>query len=739
MTSKDAQLVAASVSTGEPDKGQVYHLSNLSETERNQKYGTGTIDMPNTIIAGEPVTITFQITLGETELPTNARLRVAWRWPFDWADLQTHDPNAPNYLSAQSPDHVQVDTLYEKRGDLNPWHHDIDFHIKDGTLQKGDILRITCTHWQAPTFTTEDGNFLLLINPDNSNSWMRLTDSPRFTIAPAQPERLIVIAPGDGVVGEQATIRIRALDAWENATPIAAPTLQDDGVEIGTPTLNDQFPVWEYPVTWTSPGVHRLQAQLSDLTAQSNPTRVYTEPSPHRIYWGDLHGGQTEIGCGAGSLDHNYAYARHVAALQFTSQQANDHYVTKAIWDHVRAITPRHNIEGKFLAFLGCEWSPYTEDGGDRNVIYAQDEPRMRRSDRFFTEKHPDPEPDLRRAPEFLDAFKKENVLLNLHVGGRPTNLNYHAPEIEPCFEIHSTHATSEWFIFDAIKRGYKVGITAGTDGVMGRPGACGSGRRVSRNVRNGITAVYAPTLTQNDLFKSFSNRHCYGTTGARILLDVQINDHPQGSVLTTDTHPEIKIQIEGTAPIERIEILRGTQVISTHQMAQYDPNRLRVLWGGAKEQGTAAAQRLIWDGHLQIVGGTLSDITPIALQCPLDRITPISHSRITWTSATAGNDMGFTGTLNALPSAALNFTSQPSTFTCTKSQIQNAPLVVDAGLLNAQVQIGPAPKADSSPSATLSFTDTSPLPGEQAYWVRVTQTDRHRAWSSPIYIRNNK
>ena len=739
MNTKDAQLVAASLSTGEPDKGQVHHLSHLSESKRDQLYGSGRIDMPHPIVAGQPVTIAFQMTFGETELRANAQLRVAWRWPFDWEDLQTHDPRASNYLSMQSPDDVKIDVLYERRGDLNPWHHDINFRITDGTLQKGHILRITCTSWQAPTFTTDDGNFLLLINPDNSNNWMRLTDSQRFTIAPGLPERLVVIAPGDGVVGQQDIVRVRALDAWENAAPIAAPILQGPGVDVGTPTLNDQFPVWEYPVTWTSTGVSRLQAQAGDLVSPSNPTRVYAEAPGHRIYWGDLHGGQTEIGCGAGSLDHHYAFARHVAALQYTSQQANDHYVTKAIWDLVRTVTPQHNIDGKFLAFLGCEWSPYTENGGDRNVIYAHDEPRMRRSDRFFSEETPDPEPDLRRAPEFLNTFKKEDVLLNLHVGGRPTNLDYHAPEIEPCFEIHSTHATSEWFVFDAIERGYKVGITAGTDGVMGRPGACGSGRRVSRNVRNGITAVYAPTLTQGNLLKAFSDRRCYGTTGARILLDVQANGHPQGSVLTTDTLPELKIQIEGTAPIERVEILRGTTIISTHQLAQNDPNRIRILWGGANQRGTAAAQRLTWDGQLQIIGGTASNIRPIAQQCPLDRVTPLSVSHITWTSATAGNDMGFAFTLNALPSAAFNFRSGPSTFTCTHSQIRTAPLVVDAGHLNARVEMGPAPREESSKSAALSFTDTSPLPGEQPYWVRVTQTDRHRAWSSPIYIRNTQ
>jgi hypothetical protein len=54
---------------------------------------------------------------------------------------------------------------------------------------------------------------------------------------------------------------------------------------------------------------------------------------------------------------------------------------------------------------------------------------------------------------------------------------------------------------------------------------------------------------------------------------------------------------------------------------------------------------------------------------------------------------------------------------------------------LDRRIEIGPAPQENSAQSVTLSITDTSPLSGEHPYWVRVTQTDRHRAWSSPIYV----
>ena len=114
------------------------------------------------------------------------------------------------------------------------------------------------------------------------------------------------------------------------------------------------------------------------------------------------------------------------------------------------------NEEGRFVAFLGCEWSAYTPDGGDRNVMYRRDEPRLRRSGRFFTEDVPDQEPDLETATEFLAVMRNEEVFINMHAGGRPTNLDFHEPGIETLAEIHSTHGTSDWFVLDALRRGYR-------------------------------------------------------------------------------------------------------------------------------------------------------------------------------------------------------------------------------------------------------------------------------------------
>ena len=111
---------------------------------------------------------------------------------------------------------------------------------------------------------------------------------------------------------------------------------------------------------------------------------------------------------------------------------------------------------------------------------------------------------------------------------------------------------------------------------------------------------------------------------------------------------------------LREYRLYRREKGCTTAGFHNVDPNAT----GSPLRQGTAAAQRLIWDGHLHLTDGNLSDIVPIAQQCPLDTINQKSDTHITWTSATAGNDMGFTCTLDALPSAALNITTDPCTFT---------------------------------------------------------------------------
>ena len=55
--------------------------------------------------------------------------------------------------------------------------------------------------------------------------------------------------------------------------------------------------------------------------------------------------------------------------------------------------------------------------------------------------------------------------------GAMPT-WRMHDPEIELAVEVHSAWGTFEWLVEDALRRGYRIGICANSDGHKGRPGA---------------------------------------------------------------------------------------------------------------------------------------------------------------------------------------------------------------------------------------------------------------------------
>lgn len=741
-----------------PNKPRILHWPEMSEADRVRLHGSGTHSKIEALTVSERTSVEFEFRIGEQSVVTGGHLLIVWRWPFDWSDLQTDDPNADGFMRVEhvsesgSSKDVHLSADYKWIAGIEPWHHQIRVKVDAGLLHAGDRVIVSCGEtadglgsWQAPTCAAERCQFLMLIDHQGDHRRSRLVDNPPFQLLPGKPHQLVAIAESDVVAREPFDVTVRAEDCWGNPTTLsAAPEIavaegQHVPVQLTPAESKATRPIYRFTATPTEPGNTRLTTNCDGLEAISNPIRVHETRPEQQLLWGDVHSGQTEIGCGAGSLAEHYAFGRDCAAIQFMTHQANDHYVTLDDWNHTREVTDQFYEPGKYVPFLGCEWSPYTKDGGDRNVIYLEDDPVLRRSDRFFLEKEPDPEPDIPTAPDFHDAFRDRDVLVNIHVGGRMTNLEWYEQKIEKLCEAHSTHGTNEWFVFDALARGYRVGITAGTDGVMGRPAACNPGRRLIRNLRNGLTGVYARELTRESLWEAFQNRCMYGTTGERIRVWFEVDGHPMGSEFMTDSNPKAQFNVEGTKAIERVDLLRCTDVIhSWHVSPKVDAAEsrlLRVLWGGTERRGTARLQKVDWDGSLSISGGEIELVETINFQSHDDHAEQAGSSRITWSSKTAGNAAGILVRVNSDASAELKFETEPHQLSATVSQVMTEELHADAGGVNRFVRIGTPPDSSGPDKLVESFVDTDKVTGVIPYWIRVTQVDQSIAWSSPVYV----
>lgn len=745
-------------------RAEILHHFDMPDEERRRRHGAGTHTPIDSLTVSEATTVLFEWQVGEEPVITGGDLLVVWRWPFDWSDLQADNPGGDGFMQmeflpvggdtdASSAD-VELSLRYNWIAGIEPWHHQIRINVVSGELRQGDRVRLTCGDqsqggggWRAPTCIDDECRFLMLIDHCGEQRRNRLVPQSAFHITPGAAVQLrAVVVQSDAVVGQPATLIVRGEDCWGNAA--ALPELPQITLAEGkgdvsiTPLEADTVrPASHFAVTFSAVGDYRLNVTADRLSSETNRVCVRDSLPDLQLFWGDLHSGQTQTGCGSGSLTQSYAFARDVSGLQFITHQANDHYVTLEDWQHTRETTRQFYESGRYVPLLGCEWSALTKDGGDRNVFYFDDEPQLRRSDRFFREAEPDPTPDARTGPEFHDAFRDLNVLVNIHVGGRMTNLDWYDQRIERLCETHSTHGTVEWFFMDALSRGYRVGLTAGTDGVMGRPGACHPGRRLIRNLRNGLTAVYAHELTRESLWEALQQRRCYATTGERIRLWFEVNGQAMGSELQTHKPPTVRFRVDGTKPIERVDLFRGIEIIKSWTVAPPvispvdEPVTLRVLWGGTARKGTARLQRANWDGSLSVSNGTVELIEPINFQSSDDRATAVSATQIDWANQSAGNAAGVLIRVCGDDSTELTFATGPATFSVRLTEVRSTSHRVDAGGVSRFAQVGPPPDANGPQLFEQDFTDVASVEGEFPYWIRVTQIDQSLAWSSPVYV----
>ncbi len=755
-------------STAGPGKPVIWHCPGVPPEERRRRHGSGTHSPLQTLSVSESTTVVFEFLIGEQGVQPGGQLLVVWRWPFDWGDLQTTQSADAGYLRAEiepaAPGEppARLALRYNWIAGIEPWHHQLAATVQQGELREGDRVRLICgdtslggSGWRAPTCVADRCGFLMLIDHAGTGQRIRLVETPAFRIVAGTPTCLQFVAPADAVAGHPFEMIVRAEDCWGNPAALSSPPLvqlsespehASQSVAIEPIARSTVRPAYHFRVSSALPGRYRFRAQSAELpaSAESNLVVVHEQLPQRQIFWGDVHSGQSEIGCGCGSLAEHYAFGRDCSGLQFITHQANDHYVTLDDWNETRRVTNDFYEPGRYVPLLGCEWSPLTKDGGDRNVFYRDDEPTLRRSGRFFQEDQPDPEPDLPTAPEFHDAFRDRDVLVNIHVGGRMTNLDWYEPRIERLCETHSTHGTCEWFVFDALSRGYKVGLTAGTDGVMGRPGACRPGRRLIRNVQSGLTAVYATELTREAIWEALQQRRTYATTGQRIRLAFEVDGQPMGAEHMTSNPPRIQLHVIGTQAIERVDLFRGcvcigSWAVSPPQDASLEIAAtvcpLRLLWSGTERRGTARLQRVVWDGELIVQGGKLELLDTINFQSLDDHAVSVSERTLRWSSSTAGNSAGILIRVEGDDDTELEFRSAVKTTRFRLDQVRLAEMTVAAGGIGRKLRVGPPPRPDGPCEFELQTCDAENVRGEFPYWVRVVQVDQAMAWSSPVYV----
>lgn len=756
----------------EIDSGVIRHAI------RPDQLGHAEISPSGRFEAGSYASFTLTYTAGLFGIDDSGSLRICFRFASDQGNPQFDDPAGANYCTVEASNNAVLQIRWDPKGNVRPWDRTLWIKVVKGYLAEGEqiTIRFGVTDHGGPgmrlqTFAEETFEFRVLVDPIATFNFQPLPVQPMIAIVPGAPERFIAVLPTLRRPGEQFSLCIKGEDRWFNPSDRCTGRLQLEarGTIEGLPDFIDlapgqfAFEVDGLSVAGPSEVSVILRNSDGEIVGETNPLRIEDRKLVH--FWGDIHG-QSEETIGTGSAREYFAFARDRAFLDACAHQGNDFQITDEFWAELNRLTAEFDEPGRFIALPGYEWSGNTALGGDRNVYFPEEGRTIRRSSHALIEDQATIDSDCATAAELFEAFDKageHDVVCFAHCGGRYADIALaHDGRFERSVEVHSSWGTFEWLLHDAFDLGYRVGVVTNSDGHKGRPGVSYPGAGKFGAI-GGLSCYLMEELSRPALLDCLRKRRHYGTTGGpsgRMIIDLTAHFDADGTVYHDDpalgpaaghaarqammgdiVHlPEGELRLDASisaaAPIERVEIFNGRELVET--IRPYDEGdlgaRIRLHWEGAEYRGRF--RELIWDGSAEVSGNAITRIQAINF-FNRDKTADLKDSaRVEWQALTTGNFGGLDIWLQDASSGQLKVSTPLLSFEPPIATIGLEDVVHDAsGELPRFLKTFRLPEDGASRSVTLNAPVPLHANGDNPIYLRVTLEDGTRAWTSPVYV----
>jgi hypothetical protein len=735
--------------------------------------GSITLTPSGPFVAGSHAELTLTYTAGKFGIDDTGMLKISWRTTSDMSKPQFDKPAAANFTTVEASNGARLEVWFD-RLNIRPYANTLLIRIGRGYLRAGDTLTIRLGDrrqgspgFRLQTNCEERVELRTSVDAFATYEFTELPGQPGFALVPGPAARWKAIWPSLALAGEPFRLAIVAEDMWGNPTTQAEGklTLVPSGAVAGLPESIAMRP-GDGPCVLDNLAVDaagdldlRVIANGEEV-ARANPLRAVGS-APLRRYWGDLHGQSGET-IGMGSAESYFRYARDMAFIDIVGHQGNDFQITDAFWQKLNRLTAEFDVPGRFICLPGYEWSGNTGMGGDRNIFFRREGRPIRRSSHILVEGATSTA-SIYTADELFRALAHEDAVVIAHVGGRYADIKFaHDGRLERAVEVHSTWGTFEWLLHDAFAQGYRVGVVCHSDDHKGRPGATRPGASTFGAI-GGLTCYLMPELTRDALFEALRRRRHYGTTGTRLYLDlhgsfaepvIALAEDPQlvrdqetqeskvreagmGDIIRPGSVPmQLAAEIIGTAPIERVDIFHGTQVARTirpYRAAELG-RRLRVLWQGAEYRGRGRETH--WQGELTLVGNRFLRFAPVNFLNPERQVRETAPgSMLAWSSVTTGNLAGVDLWLAEARRGTLRLATNVISGEVDLQSLADDAAVFDGGGLGRAISVYRLPEEDWSRHVKIEHSVTFAGGADLPVYLRVTQSDGHQAWSSPIYL----
>lgn len=706
---------------------------------------------------------------GKFGIDDQGGLMIGLRPHYDGSKLQNSDPKLEGYVSVESSKDIPIEFKIEIRRSIRPLQKNL-YIICKKFLKENDkiIIRIGDKRFGSPgirlqTFCENKFDFKILVDPFATQDFIPLPDSehPEISIIPTAGKNWKLIVPSLRRPNERFKLSIKCEDKWGNPSNKTEMDLilEADNKVLGLPKKltfkRGNFAKIVRDVHIPQEGVYNiiLKDKNNKVLTTGNP--IVVKASKYAHFWSDMHGQSRET-IGTNTAHEYFDFGKNKSFLDICGHQGNDFQITDVFWEELNKITKKYNDDGNFISVPGYEWSGNTSVGGDHNVWYKKEGRPIFRSSRALLYEENKKGNDAHTSKDLIKKLRDEDALIVAHVGGRFADISYaHDSNLEPSVEIHSAWGTFDWILEDAFKLNYKVGIVAASDGHKGRPGASYPGDSVFGSY-GGLTCHLLESLDRENLFKEFRARHHYATTGARIFMDVKgtfsgktilikpltkqkisIKSCLMGDdLITVSDELKLKVNIEGTSPLEKIELYDGLKLMQTLRPYDIDSSKKRIRISCAGQNYRGRGRLVNWDCKAFVEDGQIKKIKGFNFWNP-NRQPKLNKNILQWKTVTTGGASGVDLWLTKTSlTKKLVVKNNFKDLSVKINEINLKPKNYFFGGMDIRMSVQALPEKLVKKDFLKTFTLKLKKSNNHRFYIKVVQEDGHQAWSSPIYIK---
>lgn len=726
---------------------------------------------PFTVGTHAEIRQTFSV--GSRAIQTGGGFLIARHFMTDFGEWQTNKPDADNHLSVESSN-ASVNFQVERvpfggmHGGFRADAERIVFRVASGTLATGDTVTITYGDTRGggkglrmPSHANDAVPLPIYLAFDGKSPFIGLP-LKHIALTGGALNGVAAFLPSIVTANTPFSISVRGEDARANRAEGAMPGWKvwaNDDLLTEVPAGGAAISVIDN-LTLATPGPVQIRVESADgkIKGQGNPVLVKAETGPVLV-WGDTHG-HSGFSEGIGTAEGFMRWAREDSRLDFVTHSEHDIFMDDAEWESLRRIVIANTEEGRFIPYLGYEWTVDNRRGGHHNVLFRTPQDRQRFEARRF--------PTLPRLYAGIRASMPEKDVLLIPHAHNSGDWRVVDPGLVRLVEIMSQHGTFEWFGRMYLQHGHQVGVIAASDNHLSQPGYS-SPPGAGQSQRAGLAAVYAADRTRDGIFDAMRGLRTYATTGDRIILDFNVNGSPMGTRIPMTANRRISGQVIGTAPLQTVTVLKNDQVLWSQTYAGQSPARsdqveIAVAFTSSSEPANPRDNPRgwrAWNGRLQVQGAKLVSGRPaMAADTTLWKTAAAPDAPDTWTFSTAsrGNtstllftldDVKAGAVLNISIDAGLEFGGAPPMFR-QHQPIEPLNLSIRLADLRDGAQTARVPASDyqdeisvrrignlETREANFEVNDSSNVVGDY-YQVRVVQANDAIAWSSPVWVGGN-